>query len=130
MSIRERYHADWAHVATNDAANLIALPWWAWCLVPHSHPVFARSHSFDAMQRIAGQSVWGAVVVALWLALLIALLSEHPGLRVAVLIACAMFWALAASMLFVSNPTATGVGPYAAFSVLSAWRSARLMGGG
>lgn len=116
--------------APSDTANIIALTWWCWALLPSDHVIFNQSHAFDAMHRVASEQVWGSIVLALLVALVIARYSGHDQVHVAVLIACASFWALVAMMLLVSNNTAPGVGAYAAFSTLTAWRAARLMGGG
>lgn len=122
-------HAALQRITPNDLANIIALAWWAWAMLPPGHNVFRRSGiSFEQIHRIGDERVWGLAMLAVLCLLLAAAISGSSRLHILALSTCACLWAFVATMILVSNPISTGVGPYVGLALLSGWRATRLMG--
>lgn len=123
---RFRLRAIW-HSDTRAIETLLALAALSWCLILlNKGETFETSDSFQAMSRLAGEEVWGAVAGLMFILPLVGLIIKSLTLRRWSIALHATWWGFIAVMFFQSAPLGTGWPIYLLFSCFALWCAWRL----
>ena len=99
--------------------------WGLWLLNPQ-FAAFSASKTFDTMNQIAPEELWGFVAVVIGLTQLLGLVREDRKSRMVGSFFAFLFWLFLTLLFIASNPQTTGIVTYSVISLSAGWVYLRL----